>query len=33
MVPIEASRVEPEFHNLKDANGAPIKTLYFNRGL
>ncbi len=33
MVPINVAKVEPEFHSLKDVNGAPIETLYFNRGL
>ncbi|KAI9203505.1 Tricarboxylate/iron carrier [Polychytrium aggregatum] len=27
------SQLEPKFHDLRDANGNPIKTVYFNRGL
>jgi hypothetical protein len=33
IVPISASKLEPQFHNLKDANGNALKTFYFNRGL
>ncbi|EGV60569.1 Sideroflexin FSF1 [Yamadazyma tenuis] len=27
------SKLEPEFHNLKSANGVPVETLQFNRGI
>jgi len=33
MSSIPVSRLEPKFHNLKDQQGNPITTLYFNRGL
>ena len=30
---INTSKLEPEFHNLKDKNGNPITELYYNKGL
>eukprot|EP00823_Brevimastigomonas_motovehiculus_P006295 TRINITY_DN517_c0_g1_i1.p1 TRINITY_DN517_c0_g1~~TRINITY_DN517_c0_g1_i1.p1 ORF type:complete len:339 (+),score=61.49 TRINITY_DN517_c0_g1_i1:57-1073(+) len=30
---IKPSQLEPKFHNLKDKNGKPFETLYFNKGL
>lgn len=33
MVKIDANKLEPEFHNLKDANGNPVTELYYNKGL
>ncbi|KAJ3331492.1 Sideroflexin-5 [Blyttiomyces sp. JEL0837] len=30
---ISVDRLEPKFQSLKDKNGQPIRTLYFNRGL
>lgn len=30
---ISVDRMEPQFRDLKDSKGNPIKTLYFNKGL
>ncbi|CAH2354052.1 sideroflexin Fsf1p [[Candida] railenensis] len=30
---MSVEKLEPEFHNLKDSKGAPISTLFFNRGI
>jgi hypothetical protein len=30
---IAASKLEPEFQNLKDSKGAPITSLYYNKGI
>lgn len=30
---IEASKLEPRFHNLRDKAGNPVETLTFNKGL
>jgi len=33
IVETPANKLEPKFHNLKDKNGRPIETVYYNRGL
>ena len=30
---VDVKELEPEFHNLRDANNAPIRSLIFNKGL
>eukprot|EP01138_Halocafeteria_seosinensis_P015326 gb/GECG01015642.1/.p1 GENE.gb/GECG01015642.1/~~gb/GECG01015642.1/.p1 ORF type:complete len:347 (+),score=30.88 gb/GECG01015642.1/:1-1041(+) len=30
---VEATKLEPQYHNLKDREGKPIQKLYFNKGL
>lgn len=30
---VDVTELEPEFHNLRDANNAPIRSLIFNKGL